>query len=326
MSNYQRFITYLFLYENNSKKLNCGFAKVELRQNLCRMEFHIKNCPGQQQTPEVSVFVRDGKDLILIPLGHLPIKNHCADGVFRFDGMGAAGSPYTFDQIRGIVIPLSESRLIASQWDDEETDWRRRRHLETPRETPKKQAEADGALQEKDRELNIHAVSKVEKLMEQEVKKAEKRKESREAPEVSEKPEKETLKIQSTQPARQRNVLEESWERMKQAYMEIFPFAGDRHVRGVRFDLKDFKMLPKSFWYLRNNSFLLHGYFSYGTLLFGYMEKEKKWFIGVPGVFQNQERVMASIFGFPEFRTQEESIQRTGEFGYWYRFLEVREN
>lgn len=349
MSNYQRFITYLFLYENNSKKVNCGFAKVEVRQNVCRIEFHIKNCPGEQRETEVSVFIREGKDLIMIPLGKLMFKNHCSDGIFRFDGIAVGGSGYTFDQIRGILIPLSDSRLIASQWDDEKTDWRRRRHLgslpESQEETKKPAKEKqsgknneentaplheekvrNGAQQlkeEKEKKLNVHAVSKVEQLMEQEVKKAEKIKEKTEN---SEEPEKATLKIQSAQPVKNVNIMEEAWVRFKQSYMEIFPFSGDRHVRAVRFDLKDFKMLPKYFWYLRNNSFLLHGYFSYGTLLFGYMEKEGKWFVGVPGVFQNQERVMASIFGFPEFRTQEECIQRTGEFGYWYRYLEIKES
>lgn len=37
-------------------------------------------------------------------------------------------------------------------------------------------------------------------------------------------------------------------------------------------------------------------------VLFGYMEAEQRqWFLGVPGVFSNQEQLMAGIFGFPEF-------------------------
>ena len=41
MSNYKRFIMYLFQYENGSKEANCGFAKVECRQNKGRMQLHI---------------------------------------------------------------------------------------------------------------------------------------------------------------------------------------------------------------------------------------------------------------------------------------------
>lgn len=40
--------------------------------------------------------------------------------------------------------------------------------------------------------------------------------------------------------------------------------------------------------------------------------------MGVPGIYQNQERVMAIIFGFPEFLPNEVENQ----FGYWYRVLE----
>ena len=73
------------------------------------------------------------------------------------------------------------------------------------------------------------------------------------------------------------------------------------------------------------NSFLLHGYYNYQMLLFGYMQGEaKQWFLGIPGVFSNQEQLLAGIFGFPEFRTKQVTRQKTGEFGYWYRYLDMR--
>ncbi|MCD7865877.1 MAG: DUF6128 domain-containing protein, partial [Clostridiales bacterium] len=72
------------------------------------------------------------------------------------------------------------------------------------------------------------------------------------------------------------------------------------------------------------NSFLLHGYFNYKYLLFGHMDgEEKHWFVAVPGVFQNQEQLLAGIFGFTEFRTKHVTKQRTGEFGFWYRLLDL---
>lgn len=53
------------------------------------------------------------------------------------------------------------------------------------------------------------------------------------------------------------------------------------------------------------------------------MAEQRQWFLGVPGVFSNQEQLMAGIFGFPEFRTKQMTRQKTGEFGYWYRFIEI---
>lgn len=46
--------------------------------------------------------------------------------------------------------------------------------------------------------------------------------------------------------------------------------------------------------------------------------EESTWFIGVPGIYQAQERVMATIFGFPEFMPEPVENQ----FGYWYRIVE----
>lgn len=113
------------------------------------------------------------------------------------------------------------------------------------------------------------------------------------------------------------------WRFILENYPVMTPFAGDENTLCVRMELKDLRQLPKQFWYLGNNSFLLHGFFNYRYFILGMTEEfgVKKWFIGVPGVFQNPERVMAALFGFPEFRSEKPSPINTGEFGYWYRYL-----
>lgn len=113
------------------------------------------------------------------------------------------------------------------------------------------------------------------------------------------------------------------WRFILENYPVMTPFAGDEHTLCVRMELKDLRQLPKQFWYLGNNSFLLHGFFNYRYYILGMTEEFgiKKWFVGIPGVFQNPERVMAALFGFPEFRSEKPSPINTGEFGYWYRYL-----
>lgn len=113
------------------------------------------------------------------------------------------------------------------------------------------------------------------------------------------------------------------WRFILENYPVMTPFAGDEHTLCVRMELKDLRQLPKQFWYFGNNSFLLHGFFNYRYFILGMTEEFgiKKWFIGVPGVFQNPERVMAALFGFPEFRSEKPSHINTGKFGYWYRYL-----
>lgn len=112
---------------------------------------------------------------------------------------------------------------------------------------------------------------------------------------------------------------EDVWEHLTASYPISEPFS-DPDIACVRIELKDLRELPKRYWYLGNNSFLLHGFFNYRYLMLGKKEKgeETRWFLGVPGVFQNQERVMAIIFGFPEFLP--EPVEN--RFGYWCRYLE----
>ncbi len=95
----------------------------------------------------------------------------------------------------------------------------------------------------------------------------------------------------------------------------------------IQLELKDLRSLPKKYWYLGNNSFLLHGFFNYRYLVLG-RTAEERWFLGVPGVYQRQERVMAAIFGFPEFFTAgpggecREGREPVNHFGCWVRYIE----
>ena len=102
----------------------------------------------------------------------------------------------------------------------------------------------------------------------------------------------------------------------------LYPFEG-QDIECVKMQLGDLRELPKKYWSIGNNSFLLHGFFNYRHIIFGQQEEngKKQYFIGVPGVFQNQERIMATMFGFPDFRTAKTAEYKTGNFGYWYRLF-----
>jgi len=120
------------------------------------------------------------------------------------------------------------------------------------------------------------------------------------------------------------SAWEKQWKRFCALHPVLCPFDEAKDIYAVKMDLRDLRILPKRYHSLANNSFLLHGYFNYKYLLFGHMDgEEKHWFVAVPGVFQNQEQLLAGIFGFTEFRTKHVTKQRTGEFGFWYRLLDL---
>ena len=72
MSDYRRFIAYLYEYPNNRKGGCCGFVRVESQNGFCRMDFQIKS---PSLPPETSVtvygFIRRSGRMYGIPLGNL---------------------------------------------------------------------------------------------------------------------------------------------------------------------------------------------------------------------------------------------------------------
>lgn len=88
----------------------------------------------------------------------------------------------------------------------------------------------------------------------------------------------------------------------------------------------DISYLPKKYWHLCNNSFLLHGFYNYKYLLLceKKMDSGKKYLVGVPGMFHQKEQVIARMFGFTEFECNN-ATNRYGnkamKFGYWCMYL-----
>ena len=116
---------------------------------------------------------------------------------------------------------------------------------------------------------------------------------------------------------------EQTWRYMLRAFPVIKQFDDKDDVLCIRIEIKDVRLLPDKYWSIVNNSFLLHGFFNYRYLAFGRIGQN--WFIGVPGIYQNQEHAMASIFGFPDFLAQQHKNERGEQPGYWYRVLELNQ-
>lgn len=90
----------------------------------------------------------------------------------------------------------------------------------------------------------------------------------------------------------------------------------------------DLSRLPRKFWTLANNSFLLHGYHNYAHLLL--VEEDGRMWLGVPGIYDPREARAAELFGFPQFTRayireldlSEEERNDTADFGHWCRYLD----
>lgn len=283
MSDYLRFVTYMNLYEENRKVKNVGFAKIEQKEGQCRIEIHMKGIGYTGMHCQIYLFSREGKYLKCAAVGSVQLINGNADRRILLQSNNVGGSGICFEKMRGLVLFVNEKIMLASQWKEGEL-------LREQFVLPGEEA-VDSEREEEEKILS--------------------------------KPE-----LHAAEVAAMPQSSEMSWPDTFRMMMEMFPvltpFEGEEEICCIRIELKDLRMLPKRYWYLGNNSFLLHGFFNYRYLILGVMEQEdvKRWFLGVPGVYYNQEKMMALLFGFGEFKCEKKAECSTGQFGYWYRFMD----
>lgn len=92
-----------------------------------------------------------------------------------------------------------------------------------------------------------------------------------------------------------------------------------------KISLSELTILPRRFWSLSSNSFLLHGYHNYKHLILA--EQNNRLWLGVPGVYDLREARAADLFGFPRFcrsyadseMLSDEERNLKADFGHWFR-------
>lgn len=306
MAGMQRFVTYLYYYKEEEKLHNAGFAKIEIRGSQCAIEIHLQGMGSAGVARPVYLFVRENEKIQAVEVGELPKGGGCR---ILLPVQQISGSPYGISEMKGIYIPVNESVMYASCWDDEEISrekiyiWEKVKPAEEkeekPEETETEQTEEKGAEEAAKEEISE------EKVSEEEATQAA----SLHATEVAYKQQEEAV---------QPNPLLECFLKLqkKAQTVEILE-TGQRQISGIRIELRELRELPQSYWSLGNNSFLLHGFFVYRYLLFGKKIEEgrEELFLGVPGICDNKERLMASLFGFETFL--QNIKEEDGAQGYW---------
>lgn len=113
-------------------------------------------------------------------------------------------------------------------------------------------------------------------------------------------------------------LKEDKWEQILDTYDNIHPY-GDERVY-VKLEPKDFIIMSGKYQHLVNNSFLLHGFYNYRHVILG--KEGEAYYLGVPGVFYEREKMVALMFGFEAFEC-ESGESKAGEFGYYLRKVEL---
>ena len=314
MAGMKRFITYIYEYRDGKREKNAGFAKMEIRGTEYRLQVHLRGLSSRGEY-EVSLFTDQGEKLLLFPIGKLTVLNGSGDYATAWQEEKLKQYGCTFEELDGLAVTGGEAWYCLTGWTDKEPGtapmqfawWQEKRDLSD--------AETEAGQEEIDKPDSTDGKDKEGNIWKEKGKSADGR--------MTEEPEWQDESLRATEMTA-RNIFpqfswEDLWGRLCASYPH-FEVHGERESECVRMELKDLKELPGKYWYMGNNSFLLHGFFNYRYLVLGKMA-DGSFFIGVPGIYQRQEHVMAAIFGFPEFLSCDTG-KNQNYFGYWYQILE----
>ena len=118
MAGIKRFITYIYAYENGTKGINAGFAKVEIRGNECRIEVHLRGTPIRMGMDQVYLFKVEGGQMLAFPMGEMRMIKGSGDygTIIKADQIG--GSEYSFAEMDGMVFAGEEGAIAMTRWTE----------------------------------------------------------------------------------------------------------------------------------------------------------------------------------------------------------------
>ena len=314
MSEYQRFVSYIYEYQNHTRLQNCGFAKVEVRNSRCRLQIHMK-LHTVPFTPvfQVYAFIPSDGQHIAVLLGKAAWQQGVVYADFMLPLQQIAQTPYGLKDLGGLYIQTEHGQLFATAWKD---------ILIQPElftvytETPQIQAASIPSAPEENAADQLPG-SDSQSLPEKPDTTAENQTPSEEI---------QTSSFEAdTAPAPQNIPMESQtpWQYFQDNYPHIHPFFDDTIHQCVRLSTEDIPKLTKLGIPMENNPFFQHGCQSYQHFLLGKSTESapQEYVLAVPGMYDPWEQMAASVFGFPHFKPARTESIRYGQFGYWYRLF-----
>lgn len=121
MQDYKRIVSYIHTYENNEKKRNIGFAKLEARGRLGRLAI-LLNGLNMLEGRKIAVYFLNIADYQEgIQVGECRVDKGRVAAELRFDTESIADSNMNLEQMHGLYFMTEEEpyAVFASSWTDE---------------------------------------------------------------------------------------------------------------------------------------------------------------------------------------------------------------
>lgn len=285
----ERFITYMYAYENRIKGRNVGFVKVECRKDTCALEIHIRNLG--RFSGKCRTYLLMDENVIGVELGTMIISYGQGQAIYYFDRNDIEQSGYRLEQVKAVRVECGSQKFLASCWSEEAGNWI---------------AQDISAFMKSENMQADNVVSNGEEQIQKNNAQMGMPHNSVYNPARANQQESNAQFNPGYYNSESGNLsqLENTASQFPQSQID-------------RIDLADIRRLFPTKQYYANNSFVIHGFMNYSHLIV--KTEDNKKYLGVPGIYEKPEEMMAKLFGFTEFvdgKTHSES-QTEGAFGYW---------
>lgn len=292
----ERFITYMYAYENRTKGRNVGFVKVECRKDTCALEIHIRNLG--RFSGKCRTYLLMDENVIGVELGNMIISYGQGQAIYYFDRNDIEQSGYRLEQVKAVRVECGSQEFLASCWSEEAGNWI---------------AQDISAFMKSE---NMQADDVVNSNMAQLNNVADQNTNGKQNNNMSHNSVYNPARANQQESNAQFNPGYYNSESGNLSQLENTASQSPQ-PQIDRIDLADIRRLFPTKQYYANNSFVIHGFMNYSHLIV--KTEDNKKYLGVPGIYEKPEEMMAKLFGFTEFvdeKTHSES-QTEGAFGYW---------
>ena len=305
-------IFYLYEYENNRRRRNVGFIKISRRYQTCILQIHARGVSAGNGAPlELYAFYRDGNAMTGTQIATLTCFGKTVSVRLPVSERSfPEGRPLS--EMDGFLIKLPGEKTavfwMASAFFFPVDIGMLRPPISPEGETEEPAVPAPGSDRTEPREPESGPENIAPEVPEQN--------------EESEEPEAPSSALDGAETP---SGLSEDISSQEKDAVSRNCCSPDEKKKARKIQRSDISILPRRFWSLANNSFLLHGYHNYNHLLLA--EEAGRLWLGVPGIYDPREARAADLFGFPQF-TREYAAQLdlepeersdSDDFGYWCR-------
>lgn len=369
MAGYRRFIAYVYDYENGKKGSNCGFIKVEVKDQQCSVEVHL-HCQGLPEDIGCKVYGFTRKDGLIngILLDNCETEKEVVECLITTDAMNMNSSGVSISKMGGMIIVTDTGGFFGTEWDDQPIRPENFRELkpipaaeknaqspDVPANETSKNSSASNmpnadliidrssdmanspataTIQEfsipdeaadnaqtivyNPNENNIEAAVPTVPSKNMEASLPDNISENTDTPTFTPHDESEQ---ESASPIVSEKIKSQASVTPKPA-ATFSPFSDGELAAAWKIHLNDLKRFPRHYCALRNNRFIQYGHYNFGHLLLG-QRNNGQYILGVPGGYNQQERFMANMFGFPYFKESNYVEIPKARGGYWYRLIDA---